>query len=66
VQRTDGSIVLVGLSGCILVSQDGGNSFELFSRPDRTAMAMAYELSPQLLLILGEDGFTSWEELALK
>ena len=65
-QRADGSIVLVGLSGCVLASQDASSSFRLFNRPDRTAMAIAYELNPELLLILGEDGITRWEDLSLE
>ena len=58
--------MIVGLSGCILTSDDGAESFRLASRPERTAMAVIHQLNRGSLVILGEDGLVKWDELSLE
>ena len=40
----DGRLVLVGLAGTVLVSKDGGESFQLHAQADRAAIAKVLEL----------------------
>jgi photosystem II stability/assembly factor-like uncharacterized protein len=42
----------------LLVSADGGRSFELRHRPDRRAIAALIELGPDQLLAAGEGGLS--------
>ncbi len=56
--RADGRIVLAGLSGVLLLSDDGGRSFELHQRSDRRGTAALVELAPDLLLAVGEGGLS--------
>lgn len=58
-QRGDGSVLVVGLSGCILVSEDRGETVRVESRADRVAMTTVMETRGRVL-VLGEDGVTSW------
>ncbi|MCB2107295.1 MAG: hypothetical protein KDE14_06315 [Rhodobacteraceae bacterium] len=55
VQRADGSVVVVGLSGTVLVSQDG-RAFDLVNLPDREGLTGAFETGDGTLLIYGERG----------
>ena len=48
-------VFVVGLSGAILVSRDGGRSFSVSQQPDRKGIAAAL-LSDGVLATVGEDG----------
>jgi photosystem II stability/assembly factor-like uncharacterized protein len=56
--RADGSVVIGGLGGVLLLSDDGGRSFELRHRADRRAIAALIDLGPDQLLAVGEGGLT--------
>lgn len=49
-------IVLVGLSGTVLVSDDGGGSFELYDQQDREALVAALPAGGPDLVTIGEFG----------
>ncbi|MCA1798733.1 MAG: hypothetical protein LC632_04535 [Xanthomonadaceae bacterium] len=52
----DGRIVLVGMNGLVLVSSDGGESFERFRHPDGDALAAVFEVPGYALAVAGESG----------
>lgn len=52
----DGRITLVGNSGAVLLSTDGGESFQPYFRDDREGVMDVVPLSGSDLLILGEGG----------
>ncbi len=55
-RRADaGAVVIVGLSGTILVSRDGGNTFELMQQPDRRG-AWAVTRARTSVVVAGEGG----------
>jgi len=51
----DGTIVIAGTAGALLVSRDGGETVSLVERPDRQALATVLEAGDDLILI-GEFG----------
>ncbi|MDX2145129.1 MAG: YCF48-related protein [Rhodospirillaceae bacterium] len=55
VQRKDGSIYIVGLSGTILTSIDG-KSFQLTTLPEREALSGVIETAGQQMIVFGERG----------
>jgi photosystem II stability/assembly factor-like uncharacterized protein len=55
VQRKDGSIYIVGLSGTILTSIDG-KSFQLTTLPEREALSGVFETAGQQMIVFGERG----------
>lgn len=55
-QLDDGTVVIVGLSGTVLASRDGGRRFTVRNRPDRRGLAAALPLSTSEFLLFGEDG----------
>ena len=52
----DGSLVLVGNSGTVLRSQDGGQTFDLFNRPDRLALSAVTAGANGSLILAGQGG----------
>lgn len=52
----DGRIAVVGHSGAVLVSDDQGRSFELFSRPDRRSLAGVTSTAQGNLILVGQGG----------
>jgi photosystem II stability/assembly factor-like uncharacterized protein len=56
--RADGSVVIGGRAGVLLLSDDGGRSFAPRHRSDRRAVAALVELGPDQLLAVGEGGLT--------
>lgn len=52
----DGRIAVVGHSGAVLVSDDQGRSFALFSRPDRRSLAGVTSTSQGNLILVGQGG----------
>jgi photosystem II stability/assembly factor-like uncharacterized protein len=52
----DGRLILAGLSGTILLSDDGGMSFRSANRPDRLGISSLIELRSKGLLLVGEEG----------
>lgn len=56
VELEDGRIVLGGLQGVLLVSDDRGLSFELVQDPERLGISALLELADGRLLLLGEGG----------
>ena len=65
VQRKDGSIYIVGLSGAVLTSIDGV-SFQLTSLHDREALSGVLETPAQKMIAYGERGFRVLDQEALK
>lgn len=55
VQRQDGKVIVVGLSGTVLTSADG-RAFKLQSLPDREALSGIFETPAGQLIIYGEKG----------
>jgi len=55
VQRKDGSIDIVGLSGAVLTSIDG-KSFQLNNLPDREALSGVFETAANKMIVFGEHG----------
>ena len=51
----DGTIVIAGTAGALLVSRDGGETVRLIERPDRQALAAILEAGDGLILV-GEFG----------
>ena len=50
------SVVLVGLSGVVLISRDGGRSFTLLQQADHSGLAAAIGVGPGALAAVGEAG----------
>jgi photosystem II stability/assembly factor-like uncharacterized protein len=50
------TIVITGLAGSLLVSRDGGASFELRQQENRKGMAAALAAGDGRLLVVGEGG----------
>jgi photosystem II stability/assembly factor-like uncharacterized protein len=55
-QLADGTLIIAGLGGTILVSKDGGKSFQMANRPDRLGIASLIEVDSNGLLLVGEGG----------
>ena len=55
-QSADGSVAIVGLSGTVLVSRDGGRTFILLEQPDHTGLAAAVTAGDRSLVVVGERG----------
>jgi photosystem II stability/assembly factor-like uncharacterized protein len=51
-----GTVAIVGLSGVVLVSRDGGASFRLEQQSDRSGLSAAAAAGPQSLAVVGEGG----------
>jgi len=51
-----GTVAVVGFSGVVLVSHDGGRSFSLQQQADRAGLAAAVAVGAQRLVAVGEDG----------
>lgn len=62
----DGKLVVVGAGGVVLTSDDGGNSFDVMTRPDRIALASAKALGDGELLLVGQHGVATMPASALK
>lgn len=52
----DGSLVLVGNGGSVLRSQDDGQSFKVFNRPDRIALSSVTGNVQGQLILVGQGG----------
>jgi photosystem II stability/assembly factor-like uncharacterized protein len=52
----EAGVVLVGLSGVVLVSRDGGRSFTLLQQADHSGLAAALAPAPGTLVAVGEAG----------
>jgi len=52
----DGGVALVGLSGAVLTSHDGGATLVLHQQKDRKGLSAALEVSPGELVVVGEGG----------
>ena len=62
-ERQGHTVVIVGLSGTVLVSKDGGHEFFLSNRRDRLGLANVAELSGGRLLTVGEAGIGQIDKL---
>jgi photosystem II stability/assembly factor-like uncharacterized protein len=51
-----GTIAVVGLSGVVLVSRDGGRSFGLMHQEDRKGLSAAMGVGSDTLVVVGEGG----------
>lgn len=56
----DGSVVVTGHSGSILLARGGSNQFELIRLPQRMAISSATELAHGGLLLVGTEGISFW------
>lgn len=52
----DGKLVVVGVGGVVITSQDRGRTFEVSTRPDRVALASGKVLEDGSLLLVGQRG----------
>lgn len=55
-QFATGAVAIVGFSGVVLVSHDGGRSFALLQQADRAGLAAVVAASNEALAAVGEDG----------
>ena len=55
-QLDDGTIVVAGLAGTVLVSSDGGRTFALHQQADRKGMTAVLQTAGDDLVMLGESG----------
>lgn len=55
----DGRIVLVGMNGLVLVSGDGGDSFDRYRHPDGDALSAVFEVPGFALAVAGESGLAT-------
>jgi photosystem II stability/assembly factor-like uncharacterized protein len=49
-------VAIVGLSGVMLVSHDGGHSFTLLQQADRAGLSGVLSLGDERLAVVGENG----------
>jgi photosystem II stability/assembly factor-like uncharacterized protein len=49
-------LVIAGLSGTILLSNDDGKTFRSANRPDRLGISSLIELRPSGLILVGQGG----------
>jgi photosystem II stability/assembly factor-like uncharacterized protein len=49
-------LVIAGLSGTILLSDDDGKTFRSANRPDRLGISSLIELGPNGLILVGKGG----------
>ena len=56
IRLPDGTVVIVGLGGAVLVSADGGNSFELHPQANRRGISAITDVGDDQLLLVGEFG----------
>ncbi|MGH8471647.1 MAG: WD40/YVTN/BNR-like repeat-containing protein [Gammaproteobacteria bacterium] len=56
VRLSDGTLVLAGLGGVVLLSRDGGQSFTPQLEPDRAGFAAIAGSGPRALFLVGERG----------
>jgi photosystem II stability/assembly factor-like uncharacterized protein len=59
----DGTLIIAGLGGTILVSKDDGKSFRMANRPDRLGIASLIEIGSNGLLLVGEGGIHRVDDL---
>jgi photosystem II stability/assembly factor-like uncharacterized protein len=50
------AIAVVGLSGVVLVSRDGGRSFALMHQEDRKGLSAVNAVGSETLVVVGEGG----------
>ena len=55
-QLADGTIVLTGLSGLVLISKDNGRTFDASVRSDRLSFATVSSKSDTEVLLYGDPG----------
>jgi photosystem II stability/assembly factor-like uncharacterized protein len=65
VQLADGTVIITGLAGALLISRDGGESFELAQQPDRQGLATALPTADGDLVLIGEFGVNRLPAAAL-
>ena len=56
IQLRDGRIVLAGLAGTLLVSEDQGRNFALHAQADRAGIARVLQAEDGALILIGEMG----------
>jgi photosystem II stability/assembly factor-like uncharacterized protein len=56
VRLSDRSVAIVGLSGVVLISNDGAHTFELREQADRKGLSAVLPATPGALAIVGEGG----------
>jgi len=61
VQLEDGTLVICGLRGVLLASEDGGRTFERRQSGSRLGFAAILEVSPDRVLLVGEQGVKTVE-----
>ncbi len=66
VRLEDGTILISGLGGAVLVSKDGGHTFDLSQQANRRGISKVVETPDGSLLLVGEFGVKalSFSELA--
>ena len=61
----DGPVIVTGCAGTLLVSRDGGESFELAQQADRQGLATALATADGGLVLIGEFGVNRLPAAAL-
>ena len=56
IRLADGRIVISGLGGTLLISSDGGSTFQLLPQLDRRGISSLVEVGDGQLLMVGEFG----------
>jgi len=56
ISLSDGTVVIVGLGGAVLVSTDGGQSFDFHQQAGRRGISSIVETADGSLLLVGEFG----------
>jgi len=55
----DGPIIIVGLFGTILISKDGGHTFNLHRQPNRVGISSVAQATDGSLILVGEKGMSN-------
>ena len=65
IRLADGTIVIVGLGGTVLVSADGGQSFTSHAQSNRRGISAVVDAGDGRLLLVGEFGVrvTAFDDL---
>ncbi len=61
----DGRLVITGLGGTVVTSLDGGESFQIMTRPDRANLATGRPLADGSFLLLGQRGSVRMDSVVM-
>ncbi|TVP93039.1 MAG: hypothetical protein EA348_01355 [Pseudomonadaceae bacterium] len=64
-KSTDGRLVVTGLGGTVVTSLDGGETFQIMTRPDRANLAAGRPLPDGSFLLLGQRGSVRMDSVVM-